>query len=527
MNISFKSFFYLPEGAEIKNIIFTTMSMDISTTAKMLSLAFYPDTTEIKPGTIRPWIEKNKNKIMFFYQNNYSDKSSGSLNLCDANAVNLEPDIRILLKQLCYPVKCKNVFHPKIILLRYCGQDGLSHYRLHVSSKNITESKSFECGIQLCGEIVNNCSVAANHNLSCFFDFLSKQEMNDEQAAVLKDISGELEKVIFYIPDSNSKVQIFVSGEELGIRQDDELINQWENDKRLFILSPDYETGQKQFELHHIYGPVNDEDKFVPTHAKLYYLPQTASDDKTGTLWIGSCNSSEAAMNKNIECMARIDNVANKVFHKSDDDTLSVFGYKCIRLNESRLKSSDFNLEWMINAFISAHKFSGTDSKAANGCRQVSVEILNIDKEWSIPEGTNVELLPLGMSESSGNATKWKSVLKDTKIHFRGAKNESRTGWLRIRLSSKDGSVERQICFSSDAENEIISGVYKLNYETFLNRCWLEDLFRCEEQEEYEVIKREFDTYADYLMAESEEIQRDYIKNIKRIFEKSFKAISG
>jgi len=130
---------------------------------------------------------------------------------CQAGYIDIPPKDNVLysyLEDMVVQVKAPNggIFHPKIWLLRYAGDDGMAViYRLLSLSRNLTFDRSWDLIVQLDGELAEHRSKGYSRNrpLGKFIEYLPEiatQPVNDR---ILKDInliSNEVRRVQFTAP---------------------------------------------------------------------------------------------------------------------------------------------------------------------------------------------------------------------------------------------------------------------------------------------------------------------------------------
>ncbi len=537
ISITYEQLFDIQDEYEVTELICTTMSFEIDEQIKilgcMMKKAEMKRVNENFSGTQNALLSEVTaviNKCYFFY-----DKERTDFKLDKAD--NYAGLYTALLAMHC-PVKAENgVFHPKIILCRYENKNKKVFYKLLVSSRNLTCLHSFEVGVQLTGEHNSDPNDKPNHNLCELVKWLAERVSDKEKSDRLKERAKELESFSFKAPGKEPKdILIRVSGIDLGQgQQDEELVDQWEKEnksgksgkKELYILSPDYETDKHQIEeYHNIYYPTQmdenscdqgkttdqNEDKGVNTHAKLYYFPGKE------TVWLGSCNSSEAAMKgKNIECMVRIRGIKDDLI-KADDEFLWVFERKCMRyLKGIDNKCDKYKLCKQLSEILDNCEIKGKDERSKDGKRLANISIRSIKLE----EGYRLELLPLGMHEKDNkDESKWQEYRcgKDTYI-FRGSKAEKPNGLLRVRLTYENNSAEKQEFFYKGIIDSCINRSSDEIWRGMVNERWLDSLMQVNTPKAIKEIKDDFMSL--YNLAKEldlEEEKMNELENMKKLF---------
>ncbi len=545
MRISYEDFFVLPEGAEITELICTTMSMDIREQLKILGCRKLDEHVVVSDDYYPVLCDFISNSYFFFD----ADKTSVA-----CPDFKFAPRLVAALYAMQYPVTVSTgVFHPKIMLLRYVLA-GEVYYRLQVSSRNLTAESgesTFEVGVQLLGKKSGKIK-AKNHNLDELLVRLAdyvKDGQDKKKKDRVSEIAKELKDIVFVLP-AKPESDILVSVSGFGQRQDAALVEQWEsennrNPKRLYILSPDYETKKEQIEIfHRVYAPVWEnaeestdsvkESKWRSTHAKLYWWP----DKKT--VWLGSCNSSDAAMyGANVECMIRITDINDEITVEDERDTLYVFGIKCERVTEGKEWSDneEYNLIRLLNRFAERCVITGEDKKITYRKPKVTIKVTDealdvIEKEEENPE-LYLECLPLGMEEEVDGKTKWKRIERVPgliKYSFDGRRSEGTNGVLRIRLTQKltsrehrdiGISVEKHVTYDESALQRVSQINPAYNYQRFVGREWLELLMRVDNRKKMEELNKSFHDNLELVekIESLTEEQKRYLRDMKVIYE--------
>ena len=527
MEISYHKFFKLPEGAGIRDVLWTTMTLDPMEQLRMIACAHGMDSFALDSAT-REILRGDIGRFRFFYDENTTNMEAWS-RLGDAEHA-------AMLHKMCRPIRREGgVFHPKLILLRYRLKDQ-ARCRLLVSSRNLTELDAFEVGVQLEGEQAD----APNHNLHMLLQMLAQQVVEPSEADCLRAMSEEIAGMRFVSETSpKDEICVTVSGIQSAanapvVPQCPELVVQWKREnqggeKLLRILSPDYETAETQFRNHHIYQPEGN------THAKLYYLPASGGQDR---LWLGSCNSSHTAMEgKNVECMVRIarEQIPG-VSACEEDNTLMVFGRKCSLVTSPGGQKDPASAQLLqdLNRILGELSFSGTEGRTGDGKRSVTVFVTFPPQPKNLPDGTTLTCLPLGMEEKTSNGSKkWKPVIfpvgsRPQQIKFTGAKREALNGLLRVRLSdtASNEAVEQLVVFDSKAQDALLQDKPSESYRKFTCCPWLKRLMEAEEGREAE---RERQTFWNSLEAvrgtDLREEQTSYLNELAAIYQRAFNVL--
>ena len=521
MNISYNEFFSMPcTEMKMTHLICTTMSMSADEQLRIIACKFGLERI-CKCDTDR-LIEHSKGKFFFYFDDRKTDMQSSDMTGY--------PKLTAALLDMDKPAPSdSNVFHPKIMLARYAAGDDVS-YRALISSRNLTSADDvFETGVMLVSAPRRND--APNHNIHELLEYL-----DDPQT---KGLADEIKGLDLILPDECSSVKITVSGIN-GQPQDSELVDilkKEENstEKRLYILSPDYETAQDKLKSHRVYAPKkikNHENK--ETHAKLYYLP----DVDGGTVWLGSCNLSDSAMTgKNIECMAKITNVGKYFSVDSDNEIFTVFGTECVRVREARKfdGSARYEVIKKLSEFVQSSEFSGRDY--INTKRFAKV---NIETGYTIKGKEVIEYLPLGFPEKyyNNNNTRWRKIdIKDSAPFRAGNKkiNIKHTfsvgnkivpnGMLRVRLTENGMNAEKIVIFDKDAYSRIYDKT--LSADGFFAVPWLDHLMLAEDRNTAEYERAHFletlEKTADIM--ECTDSRQAELNELKDIYESVFKEL--
>ncbi|WP_294473278.1 hypothetical protein [uncultured Ruminococcus sp.] len=499
MNISYNEFFAMPcTEMKMTHLICTTMSMSAEEQLRIIACKF--GVKSICARNSDRLIEHSKGKFFFYFDDRKTDMQ--------CSVMTAFPKLTAALLDMDKPAPSdSNVFHPKIMLARYAAGDDVS-YRALISSRNLTSADVFETGVMLVSAPRRND--APNHNIHELLEYLDDPET--------KELADEIKGLDLILPDECSSVKITVSGIN-GQPQDRELVDilkKEENDtnKRLYILSPDYETAQDKLERHRVYAPQK-------THAKLYYLP----DADGGTVWLGSCNLSDSAMNgKNIECMAKITNVGKYFSVDSDNDIFTVFGTKCERVTEARKfdGSARYEVIKKLSEFVQSSEFSGEDSLKTWRIAKVQIET-----RYTIKGKEVIEYLPLGFPEKDNNKDepRWRNINIKNSYTFRAGKKYVPNGMLRVRLTENGMSAEKIVIFDKDAYSSIYDKT--LSADGFFAVPWLDHLMLAEDRNTAEYEKAHFletlEKTADIM--ECTDSRKAELNGLKEIYESVFKEL--
>ena len=418
-----------PEGYYLDCLVATTMSLDIQAVIPTLLQADLPERKKFSTNEAAARLAylAEQKRCMIFYD--------GKKGCCCDNRI----DSRLVkaVLNMCHPVYCRSVFHPKIILAGFRRKaDGNCRYRLQVSSKNLTASNVFEVCMQLETEPCGG-QQTVNHNISQFLSFLRKHHDSE-----LLDRAIEELKTLRFTADQAEDVEVTFSGFELQKTQETLLealgkdLNHVPEGKNFLILSPDYETSSDMLKGFPVYAPVN-----ISTHAKLY------CDLTEKTIWIGSSNLSLGGMRNNLECLVKFRPNAEGPFPVSKDgEDAVVFDQKCCRITESRLSEEQYGAEDALNEFIQTHKFSMHESRSHSHKFQAHIYIQQIE---TYAEQICPEFLPYGISETKSSVhqdadeSKWIRYRPDQQKYQVTGKTDDRPclGLLRIQY----GGVERLV----------------------------------------------------------------------------------
>lgn len=481
-----QEFFHLPEGAVLEKCLFTTMSMDAATMIEMSALCLRPGQKKIRKTELPTLALEARDKLLFFYDNKHKGSKFKPFtdNFTQTDTLQLFLPLAVGVTKFNAPF-----FHPKIILLKYSLENS-PYFRLLVSSKNLTQSRVFETGVWL-----ESKESEANHNLPDFLIFLgnnTKDEAEDNTKnkpdvdlsafEAVKDCDFQLNSAEKDVSVTN----IQFSGEDLKAIQQTlhtALAADKENNS-MVILSPDYETPQDSIDAHQIFKP-----KDIPTHAKLYYKPDTNST--SGTLWLGSSNCSHGGMEKNIECMVKIANATGITSVSQNPQIVNVFGVNCEQVSLSNISSN--SSEDDLSLFIAKHDFELTYSYDENNHLNAKVTIT--------PNATlcpAITLLPAGFSEiSSSTTTKWQSLQSGSSSYkFEDAKATPKTGWLRLKL----GDVEHQICCNTAIGKALNEALPEKLWDDFAYRPWFDQMIGAKTHQQVQDILKEMGDTAKLLL---------------------------
>lgn len=330
----------------------------------------------------------------------------------------------------------------------------------------------------------------------------------------LDRMSQELKKLSFVIPCMpDAGTEIIVSG--INDKTQHELWDILKNEeKALHILSPDYETGQDMIRSHNVYAPKPAATQ--KTHAKLYYYPEK------DTLWLGSCNLSEAAMTgKNVECMVKVTNVGGAVTF--DNNVFTVFGTECERIQIAKPYEggSDYGLYEKLADFLEKTEFSGKDHIAT--FRFCSIKV---DSKF---ENENVEIsfLPLGFDRNI-NWQKWDNKESGHYTFKAGASNNPTNGMLRVMLTETDNNnvkryAETVVVFDWQLHNNMTRSAY--TFLDFQKIRWLQQLMDCEDPDDAQNRRAYFLECCNRVSEAATDIQKITIKDSQTIYEACYEQL--
>lgn len=465
----------------VDNVIATTMSVDISEIIRLCSQICFPNIDKLNEKHIKYSLNYLKDRMWVFYDRRHIH------NLVDEKVGNISTKNCVMADQFVYPINCDSpCFHPKIILVRYHlpnqEEPKKYGYRLQVSSKNLTGSRSYEVACVLDGMVDDNQSTI-NHNLFDFVKYLEKNGGIEE--GTFNQISEELNKVKFSLLDKsyNQDVEIKVVVSGKNITTQETLLSKLcpfeekSGDKKSenwFVLSPDYETSQNAIENLPIYRP-----KGIPTHAKLYFH---SIDENNSEFWIGSANASSAGLCENVECMVHIKGDFEKP--QEDDDGVKFWGREFERVEESKMekKKVSWELHNSLITFINEHKISLIEKKSKLGKNEWrrSCDVHIDSSNDNSNSDTTIFFLPLGMNEVTQNGdSKWQEWKEKKKYSFSGSNinKDPCVGYLRIRICDKNNNNEETtICIQPQIGKQLLENNENEVLMDFFERRWFQEI---------------------------------------------------
>lgn len=113
-----------------------------------------------------------------------------------------------LLEPMVYQVSPSGggVFHPKVVLARYLGDDGSRHLRLVVMTRNLTFDKSWDVAVILDGDVCSGYKTARNEVLAKFVQSLAGAEgLPERRRAQIHSLRTDIGHVRFDLPEGYSQ----------------------------------------------------------------------------------------------------------------------------------------------------------------------------------------------------------------------------------------------------------------------------------------------------------------------------------
>jgi len=372
-----------PPGYILDQAVATTYSLDMITLLSIPVALFYSATLDGE-------VNENRNDIFYSIQ-----KTSEKLKVyCQRSKIKSPNNVNKLMAFIedciteIQPVSHNKSFHPKILVLRYIGQNKKTIYRFLVMSRNLTFSRDWD--LALCTEgYVTNSVQKKNKPLVDYIRHLTKISDFKNSKKFLRD----LEKVSFTVMPPFTSFEFFPSGfTGYSNPLKDEVF------KDLIIVSPFVDaTSLKHFnqqtkvkgkkylfsrkeeldkihtdilETYTVYSFSNRivdaeedmvirEDDGIPKlqslHAKLYVA---SKPDGTISWYLGSANFSRAALIRNEEFLIAL---STKDYKCSVPAILSVLLTKehdievfeeYIRLKAEPVKSNEFDFRQEIHSLL-------------------------------------------------------------------------------------------------------------------------------------------------------------------------------
>jgi len=235
------------------------------------------------------------------------------------------------------------VFHPKVWVLRFIGDEGAVTYRVLCLSRNLTFDRSWDTSLVLDGELVDRkVAFARNHPLADFVAALPamcvRQPASERILAMIATAGRELRRVNFALPPGIDEIVFWPLG-LAGKRQDP---FEYDRVDRVMVVSP-FLSSSKLSEIAEWGGPnvlvsryealgqlsasqlggwdevfamntgasVGDEEStdapddsatLTGLHAKLY----VGDAGWNSSIWTGSANATRAAFDKNVEFLVQL-----------------------------------------------------------------------------------------------------------------------------------------------------------------------------------------------------------------------------
>ena len=223
-----------PEGYTLSYAIGTSYSLDLMALLTVpLAFTFYDwedndGQVTSEPLALLESLRRHANKLSLF---------------CHAGAIKLPPSAQRLVAYLersvigVLPKKEGAIFHPKIWVLRYEGNEPDVKYRFLCLSRNLTFDRSWDTVLVIDGVLEQRKrAFAENHPLGDFIAALPNLAVSHVSAATKKElarVSDEVRRVKFEFPKGIEKINFW----PLGLKKRD----QWpylNSRKPMLIMSP-------------------------------------------------------------------------------------------------------------------------------------------------------------------------------------------------------------------------------------------------------------------------------------------------
>ena len=354
-----------PVGYTLVRAIGTTYSLDLETLMSVciaLGIQESTDSTLTKnPFAILKSLQGLSEKLLIF---------------CEAGQIAPMPPekspLMLMLDKVIVPVKLKAIkgkvipsFHPKTWTLQYEDADGNQCFRFIVLSRNLTFDRSWDVAVSLEGKLTGGRH-KSSYPIADFLTYLKYNalegvSMKTEKRRILNALIQDLPYVKFTLDDKRFlDFEIIPLGiGTVDINKDSLMTNTFHD---LLIMSPFVSSGvlqsfdqRKQLkinnrhlitrttELHKIAGKLDTFKVFTmkdtvvegeeivsddePTkiqqqdiHAKMYLMTK----DSSSTLYLGSMNSSENGLHRNVEMLLKLS--AYRYYLNIDQIEADLFG---------------------------------------------------------------------------------------------------------------------------------------------------------------------------------------------------------
>lgn len=188
-------------GYELDYAVATTFTLDLTATlVPALALSSLGSGSMVKdPVALLKALKDTSTKVDIF---------------CQAGEVGVPHEARELIaffEDMVHEVRrpqraeagAKGLFHPKVWVLRYAGEDGVLTYRTLVLTRNLTHDSSWDLVVRLDSEAVTSDVNEANEPLAALLDGLPGRSIRTLDASRVHALAEEIRHVIWQgIPDA-------------------------------------------------------------------------------------------------------------------------------------------------------------------------------------------------------------------------------------------------------------------------------------------------------------------------------------
>lgn len=354
-----------PLGFELEHLVVTTFTLDlVSLLSVPLAFTWFgshgdTDAAAREPLELLAAVARSAQRITVFHQGGQVTvpaKHGGLLPLVEDSVVAV-PGSRV-----------RALFHPKLWVAAYIGDDGARRYRLLCLSRNLTPDRSWDTILSLEGTPTGEPQLASGP-VADFLTWLADTPgLAPEREGVIRDLARGIAETRFTPPEPFMQLRFHPMGIPRyrdhpirSARRDrllvvspfvgaDQMTTLAEGTSETLLVSRPEELGRfggslpagvtKAFRLDEALEPEPDDDiesrLLSGLHTKLF----VADQGWFATTWTGSANATDAAFVANVEFMTELTGRKNKcgidaVLGDGSADTLRAMLVECAKLPEA------------------------------------------------------------------------------------------------------------------------------------------------------------------------------------------------
>jgi hypothetical protein len=350
-----------PLGFELEHLVVTTFTLDlVSLLSVPLAFTWFgthgdTDAAEREPLELLAAVARSAQRITVFHQGGQVSvpaKHGGLLSLIEDSVVAV-PGARV-----------RALFHPKLWVAAYAGNDDSRRYRVLCLSRNLTPDRSWDTILTLEGTATDKAQSASEPLADLLSWLADTPTLARERVQILREVAEGVSRALFTPPEPFTELRFHPVGIPgyrthpiLPARRDrllivspfigsDQLLALAKGTSETLLVSRPEALGRlggslpsgvtKAFRLDEALDP-EPEDAETPLlsglHAKLY----VADQGWYATTWTGSANATDAAFGANVEFMTELTGPKGKcgvdaLLGDGSADTLRAMLVECAEL---------------------------------------------------------------------------------------------------------------------------------------------------------------------------------------------------